>query len=86
MGFLLCITLLIYTGKVAKRQNLANVEYHLREMRMMMEAGYAHGQMDAIKGTIRVRPISDSSCVWLSSPWGNIKPCNDTVSVNIKYK
>jgi hypothetical protein len=55
-------------------------------MKMVMEAGYVQGQADALKGIIRVRPINDSTYVWISSPWGTVKTVNDTVSVNIKYK
>lgn len=87
VGFILCVVLLIYTGKLAKRQNLANVRYHQMEMKMIMEAGYAKGQMDAIKSIINIRPINDSSCVWINGgPWGTIKPVNDTVNVNILHK
>jgi len=86
VGFFLCVALLIYTGKLAKRQNLANVRYHQMEMKMIMEAGYVQGQADALKDTIRIRPINDSTYVWVSSPWGTIKPVNDTVNVNILYK
>ena len=80
IGFILCVALLIY------EQNLANVRYHQMEMKMIMEAGYVQGQADALKDTIRIRPINDSTYVWVSSPWGTIKPVNDTVNVNILYK
>jgi hypothetical protein len=55
-------------------------------MKMIMEAGYVLGQADALKDTIRVRSINDSTYVWVSSPWGTIKPVNDTVNVNILHK
>jgi hypothetical protein len=52
-----------------------------------MEAGYAKGQMDALKGIINIRPINDSSCVWINGgPWGIVKPQNDTVTVNVKHR
>ena len=86
IGFVLCAVLLILTNNFAKKQHAANIVGVETAMKMVMEAGYAQGQMDAIKGIIRVKPITDSSCVWVSSPWGTIKPMNDTVSVNILHK
>jgi hypothetical protein len=86
IGFLICMGLLVYVSKVAKKQEAANVQYHLLEMKMIMEAGYVQGQADAMKDTIRVRPINDSTYVWISSPWGTVKPLNDTVNVNILHK
>ncbi len=83
IGFILCIVSFIYISKLSKRQHAVSVQ---TAMKMVMEAGYAQGQMDAIKGTIRIHPVTDSSCVWLSSPWGKVKPMNDTIYVNINYR
>ena len=86
IGLILLVALIILTSHIAKKQHEANVVYEMVKAKMVMEAGYAQGQMDALKGIIRVRPINNSTCVWLSSPWGKLKPYNDTVSVNVIYK
>lgn len=78
IGLLICIGLLILTSNMTKKQQLA--------FKSVMEAGYVQGQADALKGIIRVRPINDSTYVWLTSPWGTVKPMNDTVNVNILHK
>ena len=86
IGFILCVCLLIYVSKLSKRQHAANVVSIQFAFKSIIEAGYVQGQADALKGRIRIRPVNDSTYVWTSSPWGNIKPCNDSVGVNIKYK
>ena len=86
IGFVLCIVLLIYCAKLAKKQNAANAKYELVIQRAFIEAGYVQGQADALKNIIRVRPINDSTYTWITSPWGSLKPVYDTVGVTIKYK
>lgn len=52
-----------------------------------LERGYAQGQLDATKDTIRIQMINDSTCVWISSPWGKIKPFQDTIkNLNVLHK
>lgn len=43
------------------------------------ELGYAQGQLDAMHDTTRIRMINDSTCVWVSSPWGKANPIQDTI-------
>lgn len=86
IGLLICIGLLIITSNITKKQQAANVVSIQVAFKSVMEAGYAQGQADALKGTIRVHPINDSTYVWISSPWGTVKPVNDTVNVNILHK
>ena len=86
IGLVLCIVLIIYTSHLAKIQHAANLVSLELNMKTLVEAGYAQGQADALKGIIRIRMINDSTYTWISSPWGAIKTINDTIHINITHK
>lgn len=47
----------------------------------MCEQAYFEGQKDAINGDVRIKKISDTSWVWIKSPWDSgIKPVKDTLN------
>jgi hypothetical protein len=37
----------------------------------LIEESYFEGQKDALNNDIRIKKISDSSYIWISSPWNN---------------
>ena len=86
IGLVLCVALLIFTSRLAKKQHDYNIVYEFMKNKAFIEAGYVKGQADALKGIIRIHVINDSTYTWTSSPWGTVKPVNDTVTFNIKYK
>jgi len=79
---ILCIISLIMISNSTKSIN-KNTDNLMETIKVIMvdklEQGYAQGQLDASKGIMRIRMIDDSTCVWTSSPWGKVKPLNDTV-------
>jgi hypothetical protein len=80
IGFFICVGALIYIekdGAKDREMSLNALNYFLR---MTKEQGYAEGQADAMKGTIRIIKLNDTSYVWTSTPFGNLKPINDTIT------
>ena len=59
------------------RKKKANIEIIL-----LIEDAYFQGQADAINGDIRIKEISDSTYVWIKSPWKDSKPLLDTLKRN----
>lgn len=51
--------------------NQESIESIIREK---MEYAYFEGQKDALNGRIRVEKISDTSWIWIESPWDSGKP------------
>ena len=87
IGFILCVVVLIYTSHLAKKQHATNLESLHLNMKKLVEAGYAQGQADALKGTIRIHMINDSTYVWTSSPWNNKeKTLSDTIHINFSHE
>jgi hypothetical protein len=87
-----CICLLLCIGSLilTSRGYNASQEELLTTVKMIMveklEQGYAQGQLDASKGTIRIRMVNDSTAVWVSSPWGKVKAFQDTIkNLNILH-
>lgn len=85
--FILCIGSLIITSKgynASEKELLNTVKMIMVEK---LEQGYAQGQLDASKGTMRIRMINDSTAVWVSSPWGKkVDAFQDTVrNLNILH-
>jgi hypothetical protein len=79
IAFCICVGILIYIekdGTKDREMSLRALNYFLR---MTKEQGYAEGQADAIKGTIRVQKLNDTTYMWTSTPFGNLKPLNDTI-------
>ena len=94
IGIILCIVMLIFIGyltnnrinNIVKKQHAANLVNLELKMKALLEAGYARGQADALRGTVRIHIINDSTYVWVTSPWGTVKPVNDTIHINIINK
>jgi hypothetical protein len=80
--FFLCIASFFFMGynkkelKKSTEKLVTTVEIVIMKGR---ERSYAQGQLDATKNIIRIRMINDSTCVWVNSPWGKIKPLQDTI-------
>lgn len=86
LAMCICIGLLVITSKTNDKITENTVHSVQAAMVRVMETGYAQGQADALKDTIRIRMVNDSTAVWVSSPWGKVKPIKDTIFINVLHK
>lgn len=42
-------------------------------LQQALEQAYFEGQKDALEGDIRIKLVSDSTYIWIKSPWNKLK-------------